>query len=54
MAYVEVSRPDPAVGLITLNRPERMHAMSYDVMVPFRAALDEVGAGRDPVFRDRR
>ena len=54
MAYVEVSRPDPAVGLITLNRPERMHAMSYDVMVPFRAALDEIGAGRDLVFRDRR
>ncbi len=44
MAYVEVSRPDPAVGVITLNRPERMHAMSYDVMVPFRAALDELGA----------
>ena len=44
MAYVEVSRPDPAVGVITLNRPERMHAMSYDVMVPFREALDETGA----------
>jgi enoyl-CoA hydratase len=44
MAYVEVSRPDPAVGVITLNRPERMHAMSYDVMVPFRAALDELGS----------
>lgn len=44
MAYVEVARPDPGVGVITLNRPERMHAMSYDVMVPFRAALDEMGA----------
>jgi enoyl-CoA hydratase len=44
MAYVEVSCPDRAVSVITLNRPERMHAMSYDVMVPFRAALDELGA----------
>jgi len=41
--YVDVERPDPAVALIRLNRPERLHAMSYDVMVPFRAALDEAG-----------
>lgn len=44
MAYVLVDRPDPAVAVITLNRPERMNAMAYDVMVPFRDALLSVGA----------
>lgn len=44
MAYVDVERPDPRVAVVTLDRPERLHAMSYDVMVPFREALTEVGA----------
>lgn len=47
MGYVEVTRPRPHVGLITLNRPERMNAMSFDVMVPFREAMDEVGRDND-------
>jgi enoyl-CoA hydratase len=42
--YVDVERPDPAVALIRLNRPERMNAMSFDVMVPFREALLEAAA----------
>lgn len=44
MSYVEVARPQPSVAVVTLNRPERMNAMSFDVMVPFRDALREVGA----------
>ncbi len=44
LMYVDVERPDPAVALIRLNRPERMNAMSFDVMVPFRDALLAVGA----------
>lgn len=44
MPYVLVERPDPAVAVVTLNRPERMNAMAYDVMVPFRDALVQVGA----------
>jgi enoyl-CoA hydratase len=42
--YVDIERPDPAVALIRLNRPERMNAMSFDVMVPFRKALLAAGA----------
>ncbi len=42
--YVDVERPDPAVALVRLNRPERMNAMSFDVMVPFREALLQAGA----------
>ena len=43
MSLVLVDRPDPAVAVITLNRPERINAMAYDVMVPFRDALLELG-----------
>jgi enoyl-CoA hydratase len=47
MAYVEITKPRPHVSLITLNRPERMNAMSFDVMVPFREAMDAVGRDND-------
>jgi enoyl-CoA hydratase len=43
MPYVLVDRPDPAVAVVTLNRPERINAMAYDVMVPFRDALRSLG-----------
>ena len=34
--------PRPQVALITLNRPERMNSMAFDVMVPLKAALEKV------------
>jgi enoyl-CoA hydratase len=43
LPFVLVDKPRPNVTLITLNRPERMNAMAFDVMVPFREALEEVG-----------
>lgn len=43
MPFVLIDKPRPDVTLITLNRPERMNAMAFDVMVPFREALEEVG-----------
>ena len=39
---VLVDHPRPGVALVTLNRPERMNSMAFDVMVPLKAALDEV------------
>ncbi|WP_237571365.1 enoyl-CoA hydratase [Mycolicibacterium lacusdiani] len=39
---VLVDRPRPEVAVITLNRPERMNSMAFDVMVPLKAVLDEV------------
>lgn len=42
MAFVEIDRPHPHVTRITLNRPERMNAMAFDVMLPLRQAIDEV------------
>jgi enoyl-CoA hydratase len=47
MAFVLVDTPRPGVTLITLNRPERMNAMAFDVMIPFRDALREIGDDND-------
>lgn len=47
MAYVLVEKPRPHVSLITMNRPERMNAMSFDTVVPLYDALREVAADND-------
>jgi enoyl-CoA hydratase len=39
---VLVECPRPQVALITLNRPERMNSMAFDVMVPLKAALENI------------
>ena len=43
MSYVTVDRPADGVAVLTLDRPERMNAMSFDVMVPVRDQLVEIG-----------
>src|ERR1700722_17600595 len=48
MPFLLVSKPRPHVTLVTLNRPERMSAMSFDVMIPFRQALEEISRDNDP------
>jgi enoyl-CoA hydratase len=47
MAFVEVSAPHPHVAVITLNRPERMNAMAFDVMLPLRDTLRATGDDND-------
>lgn len=42
MPFVVIDKPRPNVSLITLNRPERMNAMAFDVMIPLRQVLEEV------------
>ncbi|MFC7494510.1 MULTISPECIES: enoyl-CoA hydratase [unclassified Nocardioides] len=37
-----LDRPVPEVAVVTLNRPERMNAMAFDVMVPLGDALAEL------------
>jgi len=41
-AFVLVDKPAPHVTVVTLNRPERMNAMAFDVMIPLRETLEEV------------
>src|SRR6476620_6780270 len=47
MSFVLIDRPRPGVALVTLNRPERMNAMAFDVMIPFKEALEEVSYDND-------
>jgi enoyl-CoA hydratase len=42
MSFVQIDKPRPGVTLVTLNRPERMNAMAFDVMIPFREALEAI------------
>ena len=47
MPFVEIDQPRPHVTRVTLNRPDRKNAMAFDVMVPLRAALDEISTDND-------
>lgn len=47
MAFVEIDRPRPHVSRITLNRPERMNAMSFDTVGPLYDALRTVAVDND-------
>jgi enoyl-CoA hydratase len=40
--FVLVEHPRPEVALVTLNRPDRMNSMAFDVMLPLRESLEEV------------
>lgn len=46
-SFVEVAFPATGVAVVTLNRPERMNAMAFDVMVPVRDQLVELGRRND-------
>ncbi len=45
--FVSVERPRPHVALVTLNRPDRMNAMAFDVMIPLREELERISADND-------
>jgi enoyl-CoA hydratase len=47
MSFVRVEQPRDEVALVTLDRPERMNAMAFDVMVPLREALESVSRDND-------
>ncbi|HEU5309162.1 MAG TPA: enoyl-CoA hydratase [Acidimicrobiia bacterium] len=42
MSFIEIEKPRPHVTLVTLNRPERMNAMAFDVMIPLRDTLRDI------------
>jgi enoyl-CoA hydratase len=47
MSFVLIDKPRPNVALVTLNRPERMNAMAFDVMIPLREALEGLAHDND-------
>ena len=46
-SLVLVDRPRPNVALVTLNRPERMNSMAFDVMLPLKKVLEELTYDND-------
>src|SRR5947209_8320145 len=47
MSFVTVEKPRPHISLVTLNRPERMNAMAFDVMIPLKDTLEEISHDND-------
>ncbi|RIL02376.1 MAG: enoyl-CoA hydratase [Proteobacteria bacterium] len=47
MSYVEIRKPRPHVTLLTLNRPDRLNALSFDTVVPLHDAIREAGDDND-------
>jgi len=47
MSFIRIEKPRPHTSIITMNRPERMNSMAFDLMVPLHEALDEVGRDND-------
>ncbi len=47
MSFVKISFPKPQIALVTLNRPDRMNAMAFDVMQPLREELEQLSFNAD-------
>src|SRR5436190_1472609 len=47
MSYVTVDNVRPHISVITLDRPERMNAMSFELVGPLYEAIDAVAADND-------
>jgi enoyl-CoA hydratase len=47
MPVVLVERPTPHVARVTLNRPDRLNAMDYELVARLHDALDEVSGDAD-------
>jgi enoyl-CoA hydratase len=44
MAILELAHPRPEVAVLTLNRPEKLNALSYELVEDLHAALDGIRA----------
>src|SRR6476659_6633756 len=47
MSLVEITTPQPRTRVVTLNRPDRLNAMSIDLVIELAAALETCGADND-------
>jgi enoyl-CoA hydratase len=47
MAYVLIEKPRAHVGVIRMNRPERMNSMAFELVVPLHEAISELAADND-------
>jgi len=47
MAYVRIDKPIPNTSVITIDRPERMNSMAFELVGPLHDAIEEVAADND-------
>lgn len=47
MSLIKIDKPEPGISVITLNRPDRMNSMAFELMVPLHEAFDEVAADNE-------
>ena len=41
MSFIKITHPRESIALVTLNRPDRMNAMAFDVMQPLKEELEK-------------
>src|SRR5262245_41047558 len=47
MPHLEVIHPRPDIAVLTLNRPEKLNALNYELVEELHAVLDGIGADND-------
>ena len=47
MPHLELTYPRPDIAVLTLNRPEKLNALNYELVEELHAALDGIGANND-------
>src|SRR3954452_24934913 len=47
MSHLELTYPRPDIAVMTLNRPEKLNALNYELVEELHAALDGIAANND-------
>jgi enoyl-CoA hydratase/carnithine racemase len=47
MSHLELTYPRPDIAVLTLNRPEKLNALNYELVEELHAALDAIGASNE-------
>ena len=42
--HLELTYPRPEIAVVTLNRPEKLNALSYELVESLHATIDEIAA----------
>ncbi|WP_101950149.1 enoyl-CoA hydratase/isomerase family protein [Mycobacterium sp. 3519A] len=47
MSHLELTYPRPDIAVLTLNRPDKLNALNFDLVEELHAALDDIGASNE-------